>query len=156
MAAEQFRVLSAPNPDPHHHHHNFVAEEVFSAPTPHPAPPHQKIVEEEVLSAPTPPPDLPRHQSIVAEEVLSATAPPPQKIRAIATTNSAQFLQSLQTPVPPTNFCYRRTRDDDEGHTRGRKRKICGSGNTTVVQNPLLKGRWLSPIIVESYPDLAY
>ena len=102
----------------------------------------------------------------MAEEVLSATAPPPQKIRAIATTNSeivyAQFLQSLQTPVPPTNFCYRRTRDDDENnvvpqniHTRGRKRKSCGSGNTTVVPNPLLEGRWLSPIIVESNPDLA-
>jgi len=33
VAAEQFRVLSAPNPDSHHHHHhhhhNFVAEEVF-------------------------------------------------------------------------------------------------------------------------------
>ena len=68
----------------------------------------------------------------------------------------SQFLQSLQTPVPPTNFCYRRSRDDDEGnvvpqniHTRGRKRKSCGSGNTTVVPNPLLEGRWLSPIIVE-------
>ena len=89
VAADQFRVLSAPNPDPHHHHHhhhNFVAEEVFSALTPHPAPPHQKIVAEEVLSAPPPPPpDLPRHQNIVAEEVLSAIAPPPQKIWAIAT-----------------------------------------------------------------------
>ena len=149
VAAEQFRVLSAPNPDPHHHHHNFVAEEVFSAPTPHPAPPYQKIVEEEVLSAPPPPPDLPHHQNIVAEEVLSATAPPPQKIRAIATTNS----EIVCSRVPPTNFCYRRTRDDEEGnvvpqniHTRGRKRKSCGSGNTTVVPYPLPEGRWLSPL----------
>ena len=84
VAAEQFCILSAPNPDPHHHH-NFVAEEVFSAPTPHPAPPHQIIVEEEVLSAPPPPLDLPRHHNIVAEEVLSAIAPPLQKIWAIAT-----------------------------------------------------------------------
>jgi hypothetical protein len=178
VAAEQFRVLSAPtpHPDPHHHHHNFVAEEtdhVLSDPTPHPAPHHQKIVAKDVFLATAPYPDL--HQNILAEEVLSSTTapPPPQKIRAIATakrkprtTNRdivyAQFLQSLRTPVPPTNFRYQRSyqRTDDSSvvvpqniHTRGRKRKSYGSGSTAVVLNPLLEGRW-SPSIVEVNPDL--
>ena len=74
----------------------------------------------------------------------------------------AQFLQSLRTPVPPTNFRYQRSyqRTDDSSvvvpqniHTRGRKRKSYGSGSTAVVLNPLLEGRW-SPSIVEVNPDL--
>ena len=64
----------------------------------------------------------------------------------------------LWTPVPPTNFRYRRTDDGRDVvsqniHAQGRKRKSCGSESTVVVPNPLLERRWSSPSIVEANPD---